>query len=387
VRDLMAPNLALAGRCAVAPGVTVGDMLRAELRAALVARSRDPAADLRARIDAALALGPLGDPRFERRTGPFGTYLLPPLVTIAGGTYRLGAPTSQESPEIEVHLPTFAIGQFAVTNAEYQCFMDGGGYEDERWWEGDAARAWRNGEGAAEGLRWPFRESRRLILSWPDSKIKEYLEADRLSQKDRVAGEYTDDWAMLLAMDDAAFESWLLSRFPDVVRYTRPLFFDNSAFNAPLQPVVGLCWHEARAYCAWLSAQTDRTYRLPTEHEWEAAARGQARPYPYDGQFDPTKANTAEARLKRTTPIGVFPEGDTPDGISDLAGNIQDWTSSPGPGYDPSLVWWVVRGRCWFIVGHDAHNARGRYPPDFRHFGIGFRIVCVSSGDRPTPAC
>ena len=96
VRDLMAPNLPLAGRCAVAPGVTVGDPLRAELRAALVARSRDPAADLRARIDAALALGPLGDPRFERRTGPFGTYLLPPLVTVAGGTYRIGA-TSQES--------------------------------------------------------------------------------------------------------------------------------------------------------------------------------------------------------------------------------------------------------------------------------------------------
>jgi formylglycine-generating enzyme required for sulfatase activity len=381
VRDLMAPNLPLAGRCAVAPGVTVRDTLRAELRAALVARSRDPAADLRARIDAALALGPLGDPRFERRTGPFGTYFPPLLVTVAGGTYRIGAATSQEShEETEVRLPTFAIGQFAVTNAEYQCFMDAGGYEDERWWEGDAARAWRNGEGAAEGLRWPFRESRRIILSWPDSKIKEHLEADRLSQRDRVAGEYTDDWTMILAMDDAAFESWLLSRFPEVERYTRPLFFDNSAFNAPLQPVVGLCWHEARAYCAWLSAQTARTYRLATEHEREAAARRQARrSYAYDGQFDAAKGNTAETRLKRTTPIGVFPEGDTPDGISDLTGNSQDWTLSPGPGYDPSLVWWVVRGGCWFGVGRDAHNAgRGRYPPDFRNFGIGFRVVCVS---------
>ena len=157
---------------------------------------------------------------------------------------------------------------------------------------------------------------------------------------------------MILAMDDAAFESWLVSRFAGPVdRYTRPLFFDDSAFNAPLQPVVGVCWHEARAYCAWLSAQTDRTYRLPTEHEWEAAARGQARrPYAYDGQFDPAKGNTAETRLKRTTPIGVFPEGDTPDGISDLAGNSSDWTSSPGPGYDPSQVWWVVRGGCWLGV-------------------------------------
>ena len=391
VRDLMAPNLPLAGRCAVAPGVTVGDPLRAELRAALVARSRDPAADLRARIDAALALGPLGDPRFARRTGPIGTYLLPPLVTVAGGTYRLGAATSQEChEEIEVQLPPFAIGQFAVTNAEYQCFMDAGGYEDERWWEEDAARAWRNGEGVAEAMRWPFRESRRLVLSWPEAKIKEHLEAARLSHKDRVAGEFTDDETVLLTMDDAAFESWLLSRFPDVERYTGPLFFDNSAFNAPLQPVVGLCWHEACAYCAWLSAQTDRTYRLPTEHEWEAAARGQAsRSYAYDGQFDAAKGNTAETRLKRTTPIGVFPEGDTPDGISDLAGNSADWTSSPGPGYDPSTVWRVFRGGCWLGAGRDAHNAsHRRFPPDFRNFGLGFRVVCVSpSGDPPTPRC
>jgi formylglycine-generating enzyme required for sulfatase activity len=275
-----------------------------------------------------------------------------------------------------------------VTNAEYQCFMDGGGYEDERWWEGDAARAWRRGENVAEGLRWPFRESRRMILSWPDSKITEHKEHLEEDQKDRVGGEYTDDWTTLLAMDDGAFESWLLSRFPDVDRYTRPFFFDDSTFNAPLQPVVGLCWHEARAYCAWLSAQTARTYRLATEHEWVAAACGQdRRSYAYDGQFDP--GNTAETRLKRTTPIGVFPEGDTPDGISDLAGNSQDWTLTPGRyKHDPSLVWRVVRGGCW-LGGRVAHNAaRGCYSPDFRNFGIGFRLVCVSpSGNPPTRTC
>src|SRR6185436_13605931 len=179
--------------------------LRAELRAALVARSRDPAADLRARIDAALALGPLGDPRFERRTGPFGTYLLPPLVTVAGGTYRIGATSQETRGEIEVRLPTFAIGQFAVTNVEYQCFMDGGGYEDERWWEGDAARAWRDGQGTQDGQRRAIRESRLIIRSWPDSKITEWLEGDRLTQED------AEEWTMILVMDDAAFESWLES--------------------------------------------------------------------------------------------------------------------------------------------------------------------------------
>ena len=118
--------------------------------------------------------------------------------------------------------------------------------------------------------------------------------------------------------------------------------------------------------------------------------RGQARrSYAYDGPFDAAKGNTAETRLKRTTPIGVFPEGDTPDGISDLAGNSADWTSSPGPGYDPSTVWRVFRGGCWLGAGRDAHNAsHRRFPPDFRNFGLGFRVVCVSpSGDPPTPRC
>ena len=190
---------------------------------------------------------------------------------------------------------------------------------------------------------------------------------------------------MIRAMDDAAFESWLeswlLSHGVAGGRYTRPHFFDDSAFNAPLQPVVGVCWHEARAYCAWLSAQVGRTYRLPTEHEWEAAARGQARrPYAYDGQFDPAKGNTAETRLKRTTPIGVFPEGDTPDGISDLAGNSTDLdVESAGTGDDPSQVWWVVRGGCWLGVRGYAHAANRVFgDPDWRNFGIGFRVVCVS---------
>ena len=154
------------------------------------------------------------------------------------------------------------------------------------------------------------------------------LEAGQLSP------EAAEEYLMIGAMDDAAFESWLeawlVSHGVTGGRYTRPHFFDDSAFNAPLQPVVGVCWHEARAYCAWLSAQTDRTYRLPTEHEWDAAARGQARrPLAYDGPFDPAKGNTYETRLQRTTPAGVFPEGDTPEGISDLAANSSDWTSSP----------------------------------------------------------
>ena len=402
VRDLMAPNLPLAGRCAVAPGVMVGEPLRTELRAALVARSRDPAADLRARIDAALALGPLGDPRFERRTGPFGSYLLPPLVTVAGGNYRVGTRRSQAPhEEIVVQLPTFAIGQFAVTNAEYQCFMDAGGYEDERWWEGDAARAWRKGQGTDQASRRMLREDRLVWRSWLRRRGASWLASwlTMLREAGQLSPEAAEEYLMIGAMDDAAFESWLeawlVSHDVTGGRYTRPHFFDDSAFNAPLQPVVGVCWFEARAYCAWLSAQTDRAYRLPTEHEWDAAARGPARrPLAYDGRFDPAKGNTYETRLQRTTPAGVFLEGDTPEGISDLAANSADWTSSPwfrdevpeasaGDGDDASLGRRVICGASWTVVRFFADASRKqRGELDWRNSGIGFRVVCGSpSGD------
>jgi formylglycine-generating enzyme required for sulfatase activity len=233
-----------------------------------------------------------------------------------------------------------------------------------------------------------WRENWRIWRSWPDSQIPKMLEAGQVTQED------AEEWTMIRAMDAAAFESWLeswlVSHGVPGGRYTRPHFFEDSAFNAPLQPVVGVCWHEARAYCAWLSAQTDRTYRLPTEHEWEAAARGQARrPYAYDGEFDPAKGNTYETRLKRTTPAGVFPEGDTPEGISDLAANSIDWTSGPwvsdavpevsaGARNDASLVRRVVCGASWETVRIHAYAAlRGPGELEWRNPSIGFRVVCV----------
>ena len=389
VRDLMAPNLPLAGRCAVAPGVTVRDTLRAELRAALVARSRDRAADLRARIDAALALGPLGDPRFEQRTGPFGRYLLPPLVTVAGGTYRVTAGSSPESrEEIEVRLPTFAMGRFAVTNAEYQCFLDAGGYEDERWWEGDAARAWRNGQGTDRAYRWMWRENWRIFRSWPDSQIPQMLEAGRVTQDD------AEEWTMIRAMDATAFESWLeswlMSHGVPGGRYTRPHFFEDSAFNAPLQP-VGACAGTRRAPTARGSRhrRTGPTGYPPSTSGRQRRAVRLAAAMRYDGEFDPAKGNTYETRLGRATPAGVFPEGDTPEGISDLGANTSDWTSSPwvsdavpevsaGAGNDASPVPRLVCGANWVTVRIRVYAAiRGRGELEWRNPVVGFRVVCV----------
>ena len=85
VGTLQEVNLALAGRCAAQPDVGVSAGLKDRIRWALVARTQDPDADLRARIAVGLSLGALGDPRFELYEGPDGEYLLPPLVEIPGG--------------------------------------------------------------------------------------------------------------------------------------------------------------------------------------------------------------------------------------------------------------------------------------------------------------
>jgi hypothetical protein len=91
VSALMAVNLPLAGHCAAQPDVEVSDALTDRLRWMLVARTQDADADLRARIAAGPALGQLGDPRFERRTGPEGDYLLPPLIEVPAGSYPIGS--------------------------------------------------------------------------------------------------------------------------------------------------------------------------------------------------------------------------------------------------------------------------------------------------------
>jgi hypothetical protein len=166
VADLMKANLTLAGRCAGQPDVKIAEDLKRDLKQALLKHTEDPQADLRARIAAGLVLGELGDPRFERGTGPDGEYLLPPMVEIPGDRYPMGSDEGyyeDEAPAHVVELTPFLIARFPVTNAEWAMFMRAGGYEDERWWVTEEDRAWQRGEGTAEGEKREWRERRHRL--------------------------------------------------------------------------------------------------------------------------------------------------------------------------------------------------------------------------------
>ncbi len=95
-------------------------------------------------------------------------------------------------------------------------------------------------------------------------------------------------------------------------------------------PVVGVSWDEAAAYCRWLSQCTGRRYRLPSEAEWEKAARGSdGRRYPWGDVLKPCRGNSASTGPGGTLPVGAFsPHGDSPYGVADLAGNVWEWTNT-----------------------------------------------------------
>ncbi len=203
----------------------------------------------------------------------------------------------------------FRMGKYPVTNAQYQRFMDAGGYDEDKPW-------------------------------WSEEAVKD-------------------------------IESWLFNR-----NWRQgPRYQDEPRLNKSTQPVVGVSWYEARAYCQWLTERwreegiigAGEEVRLPTEQEWEAAA-GPAR-YAWGDDFDPAKVNSKESGLGQTTPVHMYPTGATPAGVHDLNGNVWEWVLEP-PGR--------LRGGSWW---NDADgvtsSARGWLNPFNWHDPFGFRVVVV----------
>ncbi|PDV99215.1 hypothetical protein CJ255_21665, partial [Candidatus Viridilinea mediisalina] len=193
---------------------------------------------------------------------------------------------------------------------------------------------------------------------------------------------------------------------------SQPWGWSNANYNGPNQPVIGVTWYEASAYCAWLSEQLQPSgyvVRLPTEAEWEAAAaydaQGQRRTYPW-GKAKPTPelAIYDASKLGRAAPVGCCPAGAAPCGALDMAGNVWEWTCSHGEGY-PARSGQVeadfqqsreyrseedvvpLRGSSWRNDRTSVRcGARNRGPPDLYLGNFwGFRVILSPLGIGESP--
>ena len=172
--------------------------------------------------------------------------------------------------------------------------------------------------------------------------------------------------------------------------WRRPEGPKSSWKSVPKQPVSHASWPDAEAYCQWAGR------RLPTEAEWERAARGgDGRRYPWGKERDVMRANLKGGKdgFPVVAPVGRFPKGASPFGALDMSGNVWEWVADRyqsraykkmaerdphGPSKGKTRV---VRGASWGspIAWATAHNRYHR-PPDYRNNKIGFRCATGEGG-------
>jgi formylglycine-generating enzyme required for sulfatase activity len=312
-----APKLADQARCAALLGVMMRDLSRMgyqpktpayERTVKAVMRIFEAAAepiDIKTRIEAADALGQVGDPRLEEDnwvTIPQGTFLMGAQKQNAKGRNYDPEALNNESVHV-VTLRGFHIGRFQVTVQEFGAFMTDGGYTARKHW--------------AEGY----------------------------------------------------------------VKFTEPEHWERQK-QYPNRPVVGVNWFEAAAYCRWAGG------RLPTEAEWERAVRGPggAR-YPWGNEppLDGSHANY-DGHVGHPTPVGLFPAGDTSEGLCDMLGNVWEWCvdwygpyktgSQESPSSPRDGTYKVLRGGAGNNYSQFVRvSYRFKYEPTFRSNYIGFRCA------------
>ena len=211
-----------------------------------------------------------------------------------------------------------------------------------------------------------------------DGKVMVYVPAGEFLFGDKKEKIYLDGfWIDKTPITNAEYKRFLDANPKHPVPlvnadWAKPYNWDEKKRTFPAgkenHPVVMSSWHDAKAYADWAGKD------LPTEQEWEKAARGtDGREYPW-GKWHDGYANTYEAGIKSSSPVGQFsPRGDSPYGCVDMAGNVWEWTATP---YEGDANRRVVRGGSWDNLQNFARAAsRGHSHLDDRSFNLGCRVV------------
>ncbi|MGC2473276.1 MAG: SUMF1/EgtB/PvdO family nonheme iron enzyme [Candidatus Sulfotelmatobacter sp.] len=171
-----------------------------------------------------------------------------------------------------------------------------------------------------------------------------------------------------------------------------PPFWNDPTFNHPRQPVTGVSWHEAIRYCEWLSDQVGRHFRLPTEAEWEYAARGGLEQKQFSWGDDPPQSLPNYGTRWQNGPEPVAQYAPNAFGLYDIGDNVHEWcgdwydanyyATSPdrnpqGPDHSPMKpLRKSSRGGSWRHQIKVARcSARSSIPPEFQYADYGFRLV------------
>ncbi|MFB3789452.1 MAG: formylglycine-generating enzyme family protein [bacterium] len=297
------------------------------------------------------ASGDANDRLGEMITIPAGRFLM-------GNNGHEGFGDSEEFPQHSVYLPTYQIGKYEVTRGEYSKFIEAGGYEDSSYW-------------SPEG--WEWKESDVIVYAGMRGAVTHATRPNNSKKRHEP-----DHWA--------TEQEWIGHG------YDHPRFIQTDK-----HPVVGVTYYEAEAYCKWAGG------RLPTESEWEKAARWDdekqhANTWPWGDTWDPEKCNNPDDhhtagggyRKNQSAPVGSYPSGASPYGCMDMVGNAYEWVAdwaksysgNPKP-FDFTKMYHFVKGGCWDDGPASVRCAyRGWYlPPGSGGTGpgdsdyIGFRVA------------
>ncbi len=224
-----------------------------------------------------------------------------------------------------------------------------------------------------------------------------------LLEKEDWASEWnsSDLFAVELPAHQVTLNSYQIAKYP-VTNAEYYVFVFNTGYKVPKNwvgfkfaeglddhPVTNVSKTDVEAYIQWLNKASGSRYRLPTEAEWEKAARGtEARIYPWGESFDPWRCNTIESGKKLTTSVGAYsPGGDSIYEVADMVGNVWEWTRSilmPYPykaedgreaAGSPNQKF-VVRGGAWYYSRALARcSSREGVLADYISPALGFRLA------------